>query len=176
MFDTAGRNASSTFFNDDRYWDLICVKAEKLISHRYVVVNGISTFSAISPIVGNSFLAKIQNSVKCFFGNCIFKFESLESSANSSWALSGKWSISLKPIPNGFWTQATFLKSIFDIKYVRNCVSSAFKWSTIIFAIKVKNHLTVFNFFKWIQHIIKRFHFKFEKFQNNTYKIKSSVS
>ena len=87
MFDTAGRKTSSTFFSEERYCDLICVKAEKVTSHKYVVLNGRRTFNAISAIVGNSVLVPIQNSVKDFFGKCSFKFESLESSANSSCAL-----------------------------------------------------------------------------------------
>ena len=46
----------------------MCVKAEKVIAHKYVVLNGKSTFNAISAIVGNSVLVQIQNSVKVFFG------------------------------------------------------------------------------------------------------------
>ena len=84
MFETAGRKTSSTFFITEQYWDLMCVKAEKVTSHKYVVLNGRSTFNAISAIVGNSVLVQIQNSVKSFFWNCSFKFESHESSANSS--------------------------------------------------------------------------------------------
>ena len=76
MFDTAGRKTSSTFFSDERYWGLICVKAQKVTSHKYVVLNG--------NIMSFLRLWEIQNSVKGFFGNCSFKFESLESSANSS--------------------------------------------------------------------------------------------
>lgn len=52
MFETAGRKTSSTFFSAERYWDLICVKAEKVTSHKYVVLNGRSTFNAISAIAG----------------------------------------------------------------------------------------------------------------------------
>ena len=37
IFDTAGRKTSSTFFRDERYWDLICGKAEKIISPKYVL-------------------------------------------------------------------------------------------------------------------------------------------
>ena len=62
----------------------MCVKAEKIISHIYVVLNGRRTFNVISEIVGNSVLVPIQNSVKGFFGKSSFMFESLESSANFS--------------------------------------------------------------------------------------------
>ena len=113
MFQTDERITSLTIFSAEGYWDLICV-------------------NAISAIVRNSFLVPIQISVRGFFWNCSFKFESLESSANSSWALSGRWSISLKPFQSGFWIQIIFWKSIFNIKYVRNCISGALKWSTII--------------------------------------------
>lgn len=47
-------------------------------------------------------------------------------------ALSGKWSMSLKPSQNGVWIKAIFMKSIFNVKYVRNCASSAYKWRTIM--------------------------------------------
>ena len=33
MFETAGHKTSSTFFIAERYWDLMCVKAEKVTSH-----------------------------------------------------------------------------------------------------------------------------------------------
>ena len=44
------------------------IKAEKVTSIKYVVLNGRSKFNAISAIVGNSVLIPIQNSVKGFFG------------------------------------------------------------------------------------------------------------
>ena len=53
MFETAGRKASSTIFIAERYWDLMWVKAEKETLHRYVVLNGKSTFHTISAIMGN---------------------------------------------------------------------------------------------------------------------------
>ena len=62
MFETA-----STFFSAERYWNLMCVKAGKVTFHKYVVMNGRSTFNAISVIVGNSVLLPIQKSVKGFF-------------------------------------------------------------------------------------------------------------
>ena len=45
----------------------MCFKAEKVTSHKYVVLNGRSTFNAISAIMRNSVLVPIQNSVKGFF-------------------------------------------------------------------------------------------------------------
>ena len=68
IFDIAGRKTSLTFFRDKRYWDLICVKAKKIISHKYML-NGRRTFDVISEIVGSSVLVPIQNSVKGFFEN-----------------------------------------------------------------------------------------------------------
>ena len=84
VFDIAGDKISSPFFSDERYWNSICVEAEKAILPKYVVLNGRRTFNTISDVVGNSVLVPIQNSVKGFFGKSSFKFESLESSANFS--------------------------------------------------------------------------------------------
>ena len=49
----------------------MCVRAEKVTSHNNVVLNGRSTFNAISAIVGNSVLVPIQNSVKGFFSGIV---------------------------------------------------------------------------------------------------------
>ena len=87
--DTTGRKISLTFFSNKQYWDLICVKAEKEILHKYVMLNGRKTFNATSKIVGNSAVVPIQNSIKGFFGKSGFKFESLKSSVNSSRAVYG---------------------------------------------------------------------------------------
>lgn len=82
MFDTAGRKTASTLCSDERYWDLMCVRAQKVTSHQYVVLNGRRTVNAISAIVGisSSYLEFSQE----LFGNCSVTFKSLEGSANSS--------------------------------------------------------------------------------------------
>lgn len=55
------------FFSVERYLILIKVKVEKVVLHKYVVLNDKITCNNISEIVGDSVLAPIQNSVKNFF-------------------------------------------------------------------------------------------------------------
>lgn len=66
LFDTAGRKTTFTLFSVERYLLLIKVKAEKIVSHVYVVLYDKRTCNVISEILGNSALVPIQNSVKNF--------------------------------------------------------------------------------------------------------------
>ena len=100
IFGTAGREESRTYFSIERYLDLITVKAEKVVSLKYVVLNGRRIFNAIQKfrVIQFWLRSRIQSSI---FVETQFLNQSLDSSVNSSWTLYGRWLIPLMSIKYG---------------------------------------------------------------------------
>ena len=78
-------NVASMLWSRFLYLCLIAVRAEKLVSAKYVVANGSRSWIAFLLKFGYSFSNLIQNLTKSFWlPNCAWSSLSLESSANSS--------------------------------------------------------------------------------------------